>query len=124
MANPHPTPKPENLTPWKPGQPGNPKGHSRGRRMSAELWRLIDDRNALEALATVWLTKALQGNYPFFRDLLERLDGPTLGEAMKLELTREKQAGNNKGLDLAKLVGSAEQLAKARSSERDKGAGD
>ena len=35
MANPRPTPKPENLRPpWPPGTRGNPAGYSRGRRIS------------------------------------------------------------------------------------------
>ena len=42
MANPRPTPKPENLhPPWPPGTSGNPAGYSRGRRISDAIERLM-----------------------------------------------------------------------------------
>ncbi len=45
MANPRPTPKPENLRPpWPPGTSGNPAGYSRGRRVSDTIKRLIDEK--------------------------------------------------------------------------------
>jgi hypothetical protein len=115
----NPNPNRSGLKPFKPGQTGNPKGYSKGRRLHGELWRLIEERNALEPLATVWLTKALQGNFPFFRELLKRIDGPTLAEEMKLDLLREKLEGNKSGLDLAELVGRAEQWAIERKRERE-----
>ena len=44
MANPRPTPKPENLRPpWPPGTSGNPAGYSRGRRISDAIVRLIEE---------------------------------------------------------------------------------
>ena len=44
MANPRPTPKPENLRPpWPPGTSGNPAGYSRGRRISDTIERLIEE---------------------------------------------------------------------------------
>ena len=44
MANPHPTPKVENLCPpWPPGTSGNPAGYSRGRRISDAIERQIDE---------------------------------------------------------------------------------
>ena len=44
MANPRPTPKPENLRPpWPPGTRGNPAGYSRGRRISDAIERLIEE---------------------------------------------------------------------------------
>ena len=44
MANPRPTPKPENLRPpWPPGTGGNPAGYSRGRRISDAIERLIEE---------------------------------------------------------------------------------
>ena len=44
MANPRPTPKPENLRPpWPPGTSGNPAGYSRGRRISDAIERLIEE---------------------------------------------------------------------------------
>ena len=44
MANPRPTPKPENLRPpWPSGTSGNPAGYSRGRRISDAIERLIEE---------------------------------------------------------------------------------
>jgi hypothetical protein len=44
MANPRPTPKPENLRPpWPKGTSGNPAGYSRGRRISDAIERQIDE---------------------------------------------------------------------------------
>src|SRR5208283_4611381 len=44
MANPRPTPKPENLRPpWPPGTSGNPAGYSRGRRIRDAIERLIEE---------------------------------------------------------------------------------
>ena len=44
MANPHPTPKLENLRPpWPPGTSGNPAGYSRGRRISDAIESQIDE---------------------------------------------------------------------------------
>ena len=45
MANPHPTPRLENLrSPWQPGTSGNPAGYSQGRRISDAIEGLIDER--------------------------------------------------------------------------------
>ena len=44
MANPHPTPKLENLRPpWPPGTSGNPAGYSRGRRISDAIETQIEE---------------------------------------------------------------------------------
>ena len=44
MANPRPTPKPENLhPPWPPGTSGNPASYSRDRRISDAIERLIEE---------------------------------------------------------------------------------
>ena len=44
MANPRPTPKPENLRPpWPTGTSGNPAGYSRGRQISDAIERLIEE---------------------------------------------------------------------------------
>ena len=72
MANPCPTPKPENLRPpWPTGTSGNPAGYSRGRRISDAIERLIEEmvRLADSAILEVairwssafnWLTDALK----------------------------------------------------------------
>jgi hypothetical protein len=59
MANPNPTPRPENLVPWKPGQSGNPAGYSRGRRTCDLLRRLMAERGCEEDVALVLIAMAL-----------------------------------------------------------------
>ena len=45
MANPHPTPRLENLrSPWQPGASGNPAGYSQGRRISDAIENMIDEQ--------------------------------------------------------------------------------
>ena len=45
MANPRPTPKPENLRPpWPPGTSGNPAGYSRVRRISDAIESQIEEK--------------------------------------------------------------------------------
>jgi hypothetical protein len=61
---------------FKPGQSGNPKGYSRKRRITDALLDLIAEHKADKTLANVWLTAALKGNFPFFRELLDRTEGP------------------------------------------------
>ncbi len=63
MANPHPTPKPENLCrPWPPGTSRNPAGHSRGRRIS-------------DAIATFGATHVSRATYGATH--VSRTSGPT-----------------------------------------------
>jgi len=76
-------PFPNPATQFKPGQSGNPGGHSRRRRLLAELTDLIEEKNAWRGLAAVWLKMALDGDYQFFREFLIRNDGLP---AQKLEI--------------------------------------
>ena len=69
-------PFPSKRTQFKPGQSGNPTGHSRARRITSALLDLIAEKNAEKGLATVWLSEALKGDYKFFRELLDRTEGP------------------------------------------------
>ena len=69
-----PFPNPD--TQFQPGQSGNPGGSSRGRRITAELVKLIDAKDATRALATIWLREALSGNSRFFRLLIDRTEDP------------------------------------------------
>ena len=77
----------ENLRPpWPPGQSGNPNGRKQGNRPVASVLReLIKKRGLEDDVAEVWLgatlgdQKLLKGRKPdavFFRELLDRLDGP------------------------------------------------
>jgi hypothetical protein len=74
VANPNPKPPPEH-TRWKPGQSGNPAGHSRGRRATDELIRLIEEKGADRAIATKWLQAMLEGDFRYFAAYLERVEG-------------------------------------------------
>ena len=67
MANPHPTPRLENLRqPWQPGTSGNPAGYSQGRRISdATLLELFNPaRHAvrLQAFVDAQLAGLFTGN--------------------------------------------------------------
>jgi hypothetical protein len=75
-------PYPSIETQWKPGQSGNPNGYSKGRRVTDELEKAIAKRNADPALAIVWLSRALEGEFPFFKLLIERREGPLTGTVL------------------------------------------
>ena len=60
MANPHPTPRLENLrSPWQPGTSGNPAGYSQGRRISDAMEGLIDELGLQREFATAAIAMAL-----------------------------------------------------------------
>ena len=60
MANPHPTPRLENLRPpWQPGTSGNPAGYSRGRRISDAFEGLIDELGLQREFGTTAIAMAL-----------------------------------------------------------------
>ena len=79
---------PNTSTQFAPGQSGNPGGYSKGRRLAAALNELIDENGDLPVLAKVWLDAAKAGDYRFFRELLDRVDGP-IEQAIKQEHTGE-----------------------------------
>ena len=71
MANPHPTPKPENLRPpWPKGTSGNPAGSSRGRRISDAIERQIDEKaldrefGATESIGTTHVSRVREHGWP------------------------------------------------------------
>jgi hypothetical protein len=70
---------PPGFKPWQPGQSGNPAGYSRGRRFTDGLLKLIDEKNADGAIASVWLQQILKADRHFFRYMLERAEGPLNG---------------------------------------------
>lgn len=83
MANPNP--KIENLRPkpWQPGQSGNPKGRPKKPSMKAALDAAIDAKpEILQALISKGIQEALKGDFRYWREIFERLDGkvPTLVE--------------------------------------------
>ena len=60
MANPHPTPRLENLRqPWQPGTSGNPAGYSRGRRISDAIENMIDELGLERSFAATAIAMAL-----------------------------------------------------------------
>lgn len=67
---------PQNLRPpWKPGESGNPVGHSKGRRQTADLLALIEETGATRAISKVWLRAILAGDFTFLREYLDRSEG-------------------------------------------------
>ena len=60
MANPHPTPRLENLRqPWQPGTSGNPAGYSQGRRISDAIENMIDEQGLERSFAATAIAMAL-----------------------------------------------------------------
>lgn len=80
MANPNP--RTEHLSPWQPGQSGNPAGRPKGRTVGAilrerlELARDDDPATPLaERVAEVIVKEALAGDIRFVELLLNRSEG-------------------------------------------------
>jgi len=82
MANPHPTPKSENLRPpWPPGISGNPAGHSRGRRISDAIERQIDEKGLDREFGATAIAMALGKKYMLKR----KVKDPETGEEIWFE---------------------------------------
>ena len=82
MANPHPTPKPENLhPPWPPGTSGNPAGYSRGRRISDAIERLIEEMALDREFGATAIAMALGKKYMLKR----KVKDPETGEEIWFE---------------------------------------
>ena len=82
MANPHPTPKPENLhPPWPPGTSGNPAGYSRGRRISDAIERLIEEMALDREFGATAIAMALGKKYMLKR----KVKDPETGEEIWVE---------------------------------------
>ncbi len=116
QGNPSPAPRPENLTPWQPGQSGNPAGHSRGRRIAAAITRLIDEKGLEREIALTLIGMALgrrkmlrgrKPEYQWFRELLNRVDGP---------VGKDEDEGK---IDWAELVPAAQARAMERKRQRE-----
>jgi hypothetical protein len=75
MANLSPVPKPENLTPWKRGQSGNPGGYSKTRRMASALNTYIKLSGATEDIVAALVQGAKDGNIQHIREIFDRIDG-------------------------------------------------
>ena len=85
MANPRPTPKPENLRPpWPPGTSGNPAGYSRGRRISDAIERLIEEMALDREFGATAIAMALGKKYMLKR----KVKDPETGEEIWFEQVR------------------------------------
>ena len=82
MANPHPTPRLENLRqPWQPGTSGNPAGYSQGRRISDAIEGLIDELGLQREFATAAIAMALGQKHL----LKQKVTDPETGEDVWVE---------------------------------------
>jgi len=65
---------------WKPGESGNPKGRPKSRPITSAIRELLDqnDGEAIKALAKVGLKAALKGDFRYFKELTDRMDGKVL----------------------------------------------
>ena len=82
MANPRPTPKPENLRPpWPPGTSGNPAGYSCGRRNSDAIERLIEEMALDREFGATAIAMALGKKYMLKR----KVKNPETGEEIWFE---------------------------------------
>src|SRR5271166_5316109 len=83
MANPHPTPKPENLRrPWPPGTSGNPAGYSRGRRISDAIERLIEEMALDREFGATAIAMALGKKYMLKRKVKDPETGSGRGHPL------------------------------------------
>ncbi len=82
MANPHPTPRLENLRqPWQPGTSGNPAGYSQGRRISDAMEGLIDELGLQREFGTAAIAMALGQKHL----LKQKVTDPETGEDVWVE---------------------------------------
>ncbi len=64
----------DNLTPWQPGQSGNPGGFSKKRRFSAALEKLLEEEGGEAFLRAGWQA-AKNGDFNFWKYIYERHEG-------------------------------------------------
>lgn len=62
---------------FKPGQSGNPNGRPPERPIAAAIKRLLekDEAKGIDAIAAVAVREALQGDYRWGREVIDRIDG-------------------------------------------------
>lgn len=67
-------------TPFKPGESGNPNGRPKSKPFTEELRRVAeeDDWASLKAIVKKALQKAKAGDFRYFKEIMERLDGKVL----------------------------------------------
>jgi hypothetical protein len=67
----------ENLRPqpWGPGESGNPAGSSKKQRLTAALFRMLDEKGLDEPFIRAGMAAALKGDFQFWKYIYERIDG-------------------------------------------------
>lgn len=63
---------------FKPGQSGNPGGRPKGQSITAKLRAIVDADDGAVAIALAEAAKkaALEGDFRFWKELCDRIDGP------------------------------------------------
>jgi hypothetical protein len=64
----------DNLTPWQPGQSGNPGGRPRTKQVRDALQKLVNELGLEPAVKAIY-AKASEGDVSAFREIADRLDG-------------------------------------------------
>jgi hypothetical protein len=72
--------KPPKATRFKKGQSGNPKGRPKGESLTTKLRRVLDEGDPkhgskAEALIAVAVSAARRGDFRFFKEIIDRMDG-------------------------------------------------
>ena len=82
--------KEDNLTPWKPGQSGNPAGKPKGTehsstrlkrlleavgKMKSPLTGQMEEFSGLEMMDAAIIARAMKGDVGAYREILDRLEG-------------------------------------------------
>jgi hypothetical protein len=80
----------ENLKPFKPGESGNPNGRAKGQRDYATIYKEALKKIALvqnktpeeieEMLLKNGILKGIQGDYRFYKDVIDRLFGTAVNK--------------------------------------------
>ena len=97
---------PPDATKWKPGQSGNPNGRPKSRPIAAAIKALAEnnDGEALKALAAVGLKRALKGDFRFYKEIMERIDGKVLTE---LDMTSAGEQLPSAATECGKAIAAA-----------------
>lgn len=97
--------------PWQPGQSGNPKGRPRGTGLTDRLRAILDEehagKNVAEALMRAGVKAALEGDYRFWAEILNRIEGKVpdklVGDAEEAPLRFVLKTQSGEEIDLGDL---------------------